>query len=94
MLTDVLKGEKTQRICERKLDELPEFGAFSDIPRIHIQDIIEWMISEQFILKTKEQYPVLHPTYEGMHYSEFITEGKLKKLKQYLESGILMEENE
>ena len=94
MLTDVLKGEKTQRICERKLDELPEFGAFSDIPRIHIQDIIEWMISEQFILKTKEQYPVLHPTYEGMHYSEFITEGKLKKLKQYLESGILMQESE
>ena len=94
MLTDVLKGEKTQRICERKLDELPEFGAFSDIPRIYIQDIIEWMISEHFVLKTKEQYPVLHPTYEGMHYSEFITVGKLKKLKQYLESGILMEENE
>jgi len=25
-------------------------------------------------------YPVLHPTYEGIHYSETITEGKIKKL--------------
>lgn len=39
------------------------------------------------MLQTKEQYPVLHSTYEGLHCSESITEGKLKKLKKYLEGN-------
>jgi DNA helicase-4 len=46
--------------------------------------MIEWMISEHLILKTKEKYPVLHSTYEGLHYSNVITEGKLKKLQKLL----------
>ena len=38
--------------------------------------------------KLKEaKYPVLHSTYEGLHYSESITEGKLKKLKKQLEGN-------
>ncbi len=47
--------------------------------------IVEWMIENHFILKTKGQYPVLHPTYEGMHYDEIVTGGMLKRLKKYLE---------
>ena len=31
----------------------------------------------------------LHSTYEGLHYSESITEGKLKKLKKQLEGDIM-----
>lgn len=38
----------------------------------------------QSILRTKEQYPVLHPTNEGQNYSEHITVGQLKKLNLYL----------
>ena len=54
------------------------------------QATIEWMLTQHFILKTKERYPVLHSTYEGLHYSEYITEGKLKKLKQYLEEDVVL----
>lgn len=86
MLTDILKGTDTKRIFENKLDKLTEFGALCDMPRETIRAIIEWMIEEHLILKTKERYPVLHSTYEGLHYSEFITEGKIKKLKKYLEA--------
>ena len=50
-----------------------------------VQSMIEWMISEHLILKTKENYPVLHSTYEGLHYSEVITERKLRNLKKHLE---------
>ena len=46
---------------------------------------IEWLIENHFVLQTKGLYPVLHPTYEGTHYSETITEGMLKKLKRKLE---------
>ena len=49
------------------------------------------MITQQLILQTKERYPVLHSTYNGLHYSEFITEDKLKKLRKFLvEDAALM----
>jgi len=41
-------------------------------------------------LKTKGRYPVLHSTYEGLHYSEIITQNKLKKLKKYLEEEVVL----
>ena len=76
---------ESRKIFENKLDKLPEFGALQDMPYDTIKSIIEWMITEHLILKTKERYPVLHSTYEGLHYSEVMKEGKLKRLKDYLE---------
>ena len=90
MLTDVLKGTYNKRVFDNKLDKLPEFGALNDLPDETIRAAVEWMISEHFILKTKGKYPVLHSTYEGLHYSEEITEGKLKKLKKYLEEEVVL----
>lgn len=85
VLAEVLKGTESRKIFENKLDKLPEFGALQDMPYDTIKSIIEWMITEHLILKTKERYPVLHLTYEGLHYSEVMKEGKLKRLKDYLE---------
>ena len=85
VLAEVLKGTESRKIFENKLDKLPEFGALQDMPYDTIKSIIEWMITEHLILKTKERYPVLHSTYEGLHYSEVMKEGKLKRLKDYLE---------
>ena len=42
------------------------------------------------MLKTRGKYPVLHSTYEGLHYSEVITEEKLKEFKKYLEEDIIL----
>lgn len=86
MLTDVLKGTDNKRVFDNQLDKLPEFGSMKDLPYETIKAIIDWMTEEHLILKTKEKYPVLHSTYEGLHYSEVITEDKLKKLKKYLEN--------
>ena len=47
--------------------------------------MITWLITNGYILKTKGQYPVLHPTYNGIHYAEIMTEKQLKKLKKYLD---------
>ncbi|MCM1189951.1 MAG: UvrD-helicase domain-containing protein [bacterium] len=90
MLTDVLKGVTNKRIFDNQLDKIPEFGVLSDLPFEAIHAIIEWMIAEHLILKTKERYPVLHSTYKGLHYSEVITESKLKKLKKYLEEEVVL----
>lgn len=76
-------SDATIEIVEKSLNMLKE------IPRETIQNIIEWLINEHYILKTKEKYPVLHSTYEGLHYSESLTETKLEELKAYLEKDEL-----
>ena len=85
MLTDILRGANSKRILDNGLETVPEYGMLKEIPRETIQNIIEWLINEHYILKTKEKYPVLHSTYEGLHYSESLTETKLEELKAYLE---------
>ena len=85
ILTDVLRGRNTKRIYENCLHLVKEFGALKDLPHDTVVAVIDWMISEKLILKTKGKYPVLHSTYEGLHYSETVTEAKLKRLKKYLE---------
>ena len=90
MLTDVLKGVDNKRILDNRLDKIPEYGVLKKLSGETVKSVIEWMISEHLILKTKEHYPVLHSTYEGLHYSEVMTEGKLKRLKKYLEEEVVL----
>lgn len=90
MLAEILHGSDSKRILDNGLNKIPEFGALKDMPLEIIQSIIEWMITEHYILKTKGKYPVLHSTYEGLHYRDSLTEGKLKKLKKYLEEEVIL----
>lgn len=88
MILDVLQGMETKRLFEAKLNIIPEFGALKENSREELQAVIEWMIGNHFMLKTKGQYPVLHPTYDGMNYRGEMTTAKLQKLKKYLEEYI------
>lgn len=90
VLAEVLRGTDSKKIFDSKLDKLPEFGALRDMPYDTIKSVIGWMIVEHLILKTKGKYPVLHSTHEGLHYSEVMTEGKLKGLKKYLEGEAIV----
>lgn len=84
VLTDILRGANSQRIKSAALDGIPEYGALKHIRREVLVSIIEWLIEQRFILKTKGTYPVLHPTYDGLHYAETMTNAKLKKLQAHL----------
>ncbi len=89
VLCDVLRGSVNEKIISNKLNDLPEYALYTKIPEDTVKAIIDWLIQEHFILRTKGQYPVLHPTYEGLHYSEFITKKKLEKMKKYLEEDVI-----
>lgn len=85
VLADVLRGAHSKRIIDAELDKLPEYGKLRQVRRDDLITIIEWLIENHFMLKTEHPtYPVLHPTYEGMHYDETITANKLKKLFERL----------
>lgn len=84
VLTDILRGANSQKIKSAELDRIPEYGTLKHIRREVLVNIIDWLIEQKFILKTKGTYPVLHPTYDGMHYAETMTNAKLKKLQVYL----------
>lgn len=90
IMLDVLRGTESKRIFDAKLNAIPEFGALKEVSREDLQTIIEWLIANKFILKTRGKYPVLHPTYDGMHYDEKITVGKLKKIKKCLEEEVIL----
>lgn len=90
ILVDVLKGVNNKKIFENQLHLVTEFGALKEIPHETIVAVIDWMISEHLILKTKGKYPVLHSTYEGLHYSEKVTALRLKRLKKYLEEEVIL----
>ena len=84
VLIDVLRGAESQRIMQRQLYKLEQYGALKCLSREDLEIIVEWMLDMHFILKTKGEYPVLHPTYEGMHYDRYITFSDLENLSRKL----------
>ena len=89
-LIEVLRGVDSKKVFENQLNIIDEFGAYKEMPYETLASVIDWMISEHLILKTKGKYPVLHSTYDGLHYSEKITVHKLKRLKKYLEEEVVL----
>ena len=84
VLCEVLRGSESKRLSENNLNKIPEYGAYRSYSVDEVRTIVEWMIAEHYILQTKGKYSVLHSTYEGLHCSETITEGKLKNLLKRL----------
>ena len=85
ILISVLRGGERKQIKKHKLNEVPEYGIYADMSRDDIRAVVQWMINNHYMLKTKAKYPVLHPTYEGNHFDDCITKNQIKDLKKYLE---------
>ena len=79
---DILKGEDTSKIRKYQLFQIPQFGALKDMDRKKLWILIDWMIENEYLLQTKGQYPVLHPTYNGRHFSETVTEKQMEELRK------------
>lgn len=85
ILITILCGGKSKKVVKHKLNEVPEYGIYSGMSRDDMRAVIQWMINNQYMLKTKAKYPVLHPTYNGNHFDECITKKQIRDLKNYLE---------
>lgn len=85
ILITVLCGGKSKQVAKHKLNEVPEYGIYTGMSRDDMRAVIQWMINNQYMLKTKAKYPVLHPTYNGNHFDECITKKQIRDLKNYLE---------
>ena len=86
MLVDVLRGSQSKRIQADGLAQADGYGSLANVKREDVQYLVEWLIENGFILKTRGKYPVLHLTYNGEHYSEVISRQKIQVLKKKLES--------
>ena len=88
ILIRTLYGSSDQRILKNKLDLSPEYGQLSYLERQSIRKVVDWLIDNHYIIKTKGAYPVLHITNEGIHYKEHMTPENMKSLIELLNGEI------
>lgn len=84
VMLDILKGADSEKIRRYRLYQIPQYGKLKDVDRRKLYSIIEWMIKKGYLLQTKGQYPVLHPTDKGKKFEECMTEGELKEVNKIL----------
>ena len=85
IIVDILRGAESAKIKSEQLNELEGYGKLSSIGRADLFFIIDWLIKRKFLLQTKGKYPVLHPTYNGIHYKDNVTKRLLESLQSELE---------
>jgi len=79
-LADVLRGSESKTVSRFRLNETEWYGKLSELPRIDLLKLINWMIGKKLIRLTRGKYQVLHPTYEGTHYSEFLSRKLIEEI--------------
>lgn len=86
-LIDILRGSQSEKIKRNHLDQLKDYNSV-DLSRDEMNVIVNWLIEHHYILKTNHpKYPVLHPTYESLHYADHMTQKQLIALKRKLETA-------
>lgn len=59
VVTDVLKGSRTQRIRNLGFDKLSTYGIMKDYSKDTIKDLIYYLITEGYIKSIGDKYPIL-----------------------------------
>ena len=76
----ILTGKEPQTKAKINFKSIPEFGKLAKCKKKDIEILIHAMISQRYLLQTKELYPVLHPTNEGAAFYRQATEKEINKL--------------
>lgn len=80
VLINVLRGSACQKVKKYKLNESMTYGRLTGIDREALRSIIDWLVHNGFLYRRDGRYPVLHITYNGNHFDEFMTAALLKDL--------------
>ncbi len=59
MVADVLKGSGAKKIMQLRLNGLPTYGIMKEIPLSEIKDLMNRLVSEDYLRLTQGQYPVV-----------------------------------
>jgi len=59
MVTDVLRGSKSQQLLSRGYDQLSTYGLLSDMPEQEVRYYIECLLHRRLLNLTEGEYPVL-----------------------------------
>ena len=79
---DILRGVDSEKIQKYYLVKIPQYGALKAMDRKIIYTVMEWLIENEYLLQTKSKYPVIHPTYNGRHFQEMVTEQQWEDLER------------
>ena len=85
ILIATLQGGNHKQRLKDNLNLVPEYGMYAEMKRSDLRAVVQWLLDRHYMLRTKQYYPVLHPTHEGRHFTETVTPGSLRNLKRYLE---------
>lgn len=72
-VVDILSGKRTEKLVARGYDKLYEFGIFKLHDKGSVRKIIDDMIAEGFLYRTKDEYPLIKVT------DKFIAESQKRK---------------
>lgn len=91
MIADILHGSQNEKIKRFKLDVLSTYGIMADVPVHRIRSMIDFLIENDYLLLTQDEYPVIKPTERS---GEIIREKKpvLMKLPKQIEPDKLPKE--
>lgn len=53
VLISVLRGGKRKQIIKHRLNEVPEYGIYADMSRDDMRAVVQWLINNRYMLKTK-----------------------------------------
>lgn len=85
VVTDVLKGSKTERIRNLGFDQLSTYGIMKDYSKDMIKDLIFYLITEGYIKSAGDKYPILSLTPLAdevlFHDKKVLTKRKIKKIE-------------
>ncbi|WP_326716567.1 DNA helicase RecQ [Vagococcus jeotgali] len=66
LIGKVLIGSKDQKITQWQFDKLSTYGLLSDMTQKEVVDLIDFLTAEQLLVPTKDQYPVLLVSENGI----------------------------
>jgi ATP-dependent DNA helicase RecQ len=58
----MLRGSRSQRVLNLRLDTLPTYGILREVPREQVQAYVDCLVEQAYLLVTKTEFPVVHLT--------------------------------
>jgi ATP-dependent DNA helicase RecQ len=83
MLTDTLRGSRSEKIQNLHLDQLSTYGIMKEVPQSRIREIINYLVINEYIVLTNAEFPVAKL---GTKYKELLNSDQPIFMKVEIES--------